>query len=84
MFAQAEDYGITHLVKIRNMAITIKERKIEKIVEKTVFRILQRALTDPDFGLEVHPEFEKKLKKSTCSKKSGRLKNFDDVILSLP
>lgn len=60
------------------MDITIKERKIEKIVEKTVFRILQRALIDPDFGLEVRPEFEKKLKKSIASRKNGWLKNFKD------
>ncbi|MEK9132329.1 MAG: hypothetical protein AAB606_01290 [Patescibacteria group bacterium] len=65
------------------MAITIKEKKIEKIVERTVFRILQRALTDPDFGLEVRPEFEKKLKKSISSRKNGRLKNFDDIVSSL-
>lgn len=65
------------------MVTTIENRKIERIVEKTVFRILQRVLTDPDFGLEVRPEFEKKLKKSTASKKNGRLKNFENVIRSL-
>jgi len=65
------------------MPTTTKERKIEKIVERTVFRILQRALTDPDFGLEVRPEFEKRLKKSIVSRKNSRLKSFDDVIRSL-
>ena len=108
------------------MGTAVEERQIEKIVERTVFRILRRVLIqapaiprrlrrgwmahlgcrrsrhlldrtrpdaaplaartgsiDPDFGLEILPEFEKKLKKSIASKKIKRLKDFDDVVASL-
>jgi len=50
------------------MDVTIKERKIEKIVERTIFRILQRVLTDPDFGLELSEKAKKRLRQASVSK----------------
>ncbi|MBN2198019.1 hypothetical protein JW698_02405 [Candidatus Wolfebacteria bacterium] len=65
------------------MSITIQEKQIEEIVEKVVFKILKRALSDPDFGLEINPEFEKKFKKSINSRKKYHLKDFKNITDSL-
>jgi len=40
-------------------------------------------MADPDFGLELRPEFERKLMKSAASRKAGHLKDFREVLASL-
>lgn len=65
------------------MATELQEKKIERIAERAVIRVFQRMLADPDFGLELRPEFERKLKRSATSKKEGRLRDFKDVIAAL-
>lgn len=62
------------------METVIKEKKLEKIIERIVVRVLQRTLKDSDFGLELQPVFEKKLKESIFSKKAGSLKDFNEII----
>lgn len=64
------------------MTIKLQEKKIEKIAEKAALKILRQALTDPDFGLSLRPEFLKRLRKSVISKKRG-LKSLSEVIDSI-
>ena len=61
----------------------LQTKQIEKIAEKKVYEILSRVSGNPDFGLELRPEFVKQLKKSIASEKAGRLKKFEDVIKNL-
>lgn len=63
------------------METVIKDKKLEKIIERIVVRILQKTFKDSDLGLELQPAFAKKLKQSIISKKAGLLKDFKDIIL---
>ena len=65
------------------MTVSQKEKQVEKIVERVVVRVLQKALKDPDFGLELRESFKKRIQKSVVSRKAGRLKNFDEVVRGL-
>jgi len=58
-------------------------KQMEKIAEKKVYEVLSRVSGDPDFGLELRPEFIKELKKSIASEKAGRVKKFEDVVKNL-
>ena len=42
----------------------MNKKEIEKIVENKVNAAMRLALDDPDFGLELRPEFIKEMKKS--------------------
>lgn len=61
----------------------LKIKQIENIVEKKIYEVLGRFSKDPDFGLELRPEFEKKLRKSIASARAGKLKDFKDVIADI-
>ena len=65
------------------MPTSLQEGKIKKIAEEAAIRAVRRVLADPDFGLELRPDFEKKLKKSITSKTPGCLKGFKAVLTSL-
>lgn len=65
------------------MTTQLTEKKLEKVVERAVARVLRQALSDPDFGHELRPEFEKSLKRSIASGKSKKLKSLDDVLFHI-
>ena len=65
------------------MPTSLQEGKIKKIAEEAAIRAVRRVLADPDFGLELRPDFERKLRKSASSRKNGRLKDFREVLASL-
>lgn len=65
------------------MTITLQEKQIEKIVERTVIRVLRVLLSDPDRGLKIRLDFEKRLKKSIVSRKAGKLKDFQEILASI-
>ena len=61
----------------------LNTKQIENLVEKKVYEVLGRVSKDPDFGLELRPEFIKELKKSIAEAKAGKVKPFDEVIKSI-
>ncbi len=65
------------------MVTKLEEKKIEEIAERTTWRVIHEVLSDPDEGLSLRPEFEKRLKKSILSRKAGRLKSFREILPSL-
>ena len=62
------------------MTTSLQEKKIERIAEKVAIRVFKQAFSDPDFGLELWPEFERRLKKSIVSRKLGRLRSLKEVV----
>lgn len=58
-------------------------RQIENLIEEKVYEALGRISKDPDFGLELRPEFVKELKKSIAEAKAGKVKDFDKVVKSI-
>ena len=61
----------------------LNTKQIENLVEKKVYEVLGRVSKDPDFGLELRPEFIKELKKSIAEAKAGKVKPFDEIIKSI-
>ena len=61
----------------------LNAKQIENLVEKKVYEVLGRISQDPDFGLELKPEFVKELKKSIAEAKAGKVKSFDEVLKSI-
>ena len=61
----------------------LNAKQIENLVEKKVYEVLGRISQDPDFGLELKPEFVKGLKKSIAEAKAGKVKSFDEVLKSI-
>lgn len=65
------------------MTTKLQERKIEAMVEKTVYRVLRGVFIDPETIMELKPSFEKKLKQSIKEKRLGKLKDLRTVLASL-
>jgi len=58
----------------------LQNKKINEIIRQQVIGVMREMLTDPDFGLELRPEFIKRLKKSIKSKKAGKFVSLDGVL----
>ena len=58
----------------------LEEVKLNILVRKQVIAVLREFLDDPDFGLELRPEFETRLRKSINSKKVGRTINLERIL----
>ena len=69
--------------KLKIMTTKLEERKIEAMVEKTVYRVLRGVFIDPDTIMELKPSFEKKLKQSIKEKQLGKLKDLRTTLASL-
>lgn len=61
------------------MNTQLKEKQIEKMIDRVVVKRLRQALADPDFGLAVRPAFLARLKKSMASRKAKGLKRLKRV-----
>ena len=60
--------------------IVLKERKLHNLVRKQVVEVLREFLNDSDFGLELRPEFETRLRKSIKSKKANRTVSLERIL----
>jgi len=60
--------------------ILLQNKKINGIVRRQVIEVIREMLSDPDFGLELKPEFIKRLKKSIKSKKAGKYTSLDKIL----
>ena len=59
------------------MAKTIeKNRSRNAAIRREVIKVFQEVVADPDFGLELRPEFLRKLRKSIKSGKSRDLREY--------
>lgn len=59
---------------------TTQNQKLNVLVHQQVIRSLQGILNDPDFGLELRPEFIRRLKKSVREKEKGHCKPLTEVL----
>lgn len=57
----------------------LEEAKLNTLVRKQVIMVLKEFLEDFDFGLELRPEFEARLRKSIQSKKAGRTVSLNSI-----
>jgi hypothetical protein len=67
------------------MAKTSTKNKINSCMSKGELRHLiaetiQEVLADPDFGLELNPDFVKRLRESTEQKKEGKVVPLEDIL----
>lgn len=63
------------------MAKTIvQNQKIDKFVRQAVVEAIREIFNDPDYGLPLTPQTIQRLKKSTKSKKAGRIIEFDEIL----
>lgn len=61
--------------------ITITQNKnLTNLIRQTVLEIIQEILADPDYGLALNGNFEKRLKKSIQSQKDGSVVSFDKIL----
>lgn len=58
----------------------VEDKKLRNLIRWEVMAVMEELLSDPDFGLEMRPEFIKRLKKSIESKKDGRLIPFEKIL----
>lgn len=60
---------------------TIKKREaIENIIKEKVIEVIREIFTDPDYGLELKPDFVKRLKKSIEAEKKGKTVPLDKIL----
>lgn len=57
----------------------VKNKKFNELVRRQVIEVMREILSDPDFGLELRPEFIKRLKKSIKSKEAGKYTSLDKI-----
>lgn len=60
--------------------ILLQNKKINEIIRRQVIEVMREMLSDPDFGLELRPQFIKRLKKSIKSKKAGKYISLDKIL----
>ena len=58
----------------------MKSKEVGDFIRKKVIEVIREIVSDPDYGLELNPEFEKNLKKSVRSQKAGKVLNLDKVL----
>lgn len=58
----------------------LQDKKLHSLIRNTVVEIVQEILGDPDYGLELRPDFIKRLRKSIKSKKEGKTIPFDEIV----
>ncbi|MBI2024917.1 MAG: hypothetical protein HYT03_02440 [Candidatus Harrisonbacteria bacterium] len=59
---------------------SLEEAKLNSLVKKQVIEVLREFLNDPDFGLELRPEFETRLRKSIRSRKADKTRSLTEVL----
>ncbi len=63
-----------------NGATIDKNKNLTNLIRQTVLEIIQEILADPDYGLALNGNFEKRLKKSVQSKQDGEIVSFDKIL----
>ena len=58
------------------------DEEIEDLIEKKVNEVFRNIMSDLDYGLELKPEFEKRLEESIEAEKEGRVKSLKEVLKS--
>ena len=58
----------------------MKSKEVGDFIRKKVIEVIREIVSDPDYGLELNPEFEKGVKKSVRSQKAGKVLNLDKVL----
>lgn len=63
-----------------NGTTIIQNKQLHSLVRRTVMEVIQEVFADPDYGLALNKNFEKRLKKSVQSKKAGKVISFEKVL----
>ncbi|MDO8524398.1 MAG: hypothetical protein Q7R99_02080 [bacterium] len=63
-----------------NEATINKNKSLTNLIRQTVLEIIQEILADPDYGLALNGNFEKRLEKSIQSQKAGKVVSFDKIL----
>lgn len=58
----------------------IQNKNLTSLIRQTVLEIIQEILADPDYGLALNGNFEKRLKNSIESQRAGRVVSFDKIL----
>lgn len=59
------------------MAKVLEKKQAQNAaIRRQVIKVFREVLTDPDFGLELRPDFVKRLKKSQKSRHSRNLRDY--------
>ena len=58
----------------------IKNKEIGDFIREKVIEVMREIVSDSDYGLELNPKFEKRLKKSIRSQKAGKVLSLGRVL----
>ena len=58
----------------------LKDKKIDEFIRRKVIEIMREIVSDPEYNLELSSLAEKRLQKSLCSKKKGKVVSLDEVM----
>jgi len=58
----------------------LRNRKLNNLIRQTVIETVREVFNDPDYGLPLTPQTIRRLKKSTNSKKAGRVISLEKVL----
>ncbi len=58
----------------------MRSKEVSEFIREKVIEVIREMVSDSDYGLELKPEFEKRLKKSICSKREGKIMRLDKVL----
>lgn len=59
---------------------TMQQRKMSAMVRQQVVEVLREVMSDPDLGLELRPEFVRRLKRSIRDVKAGKIIPLSKII----
>lgn len=59
---------------------SLDNKYLEILVKKSVISVFREILSDPDYGLELRPDFVKRLKKSVLSEKREEVVSLDKIL----
>jgi hypothetical protein len=62
------------------MITSIKNNISKGEIRHIIAEVVQEVLADPDFGLELNPDFAKRLKESVKQKKEGKVISLEDIL----
>ena len=58
----------------------IKNKEVRDFIREKVIEVMREIVSDSDYGLELNPKFEKRLKKSIRSQKAGKVLSLGRVL----
>ena len=57
--------------------VTTENKKLDERIRTQVIDVMREVLSDPDTGLDITPEFSRKLKQSVKAEAEGKLCGYD-------